>query len=217
MEEDVVNEAFAPNGLRKFPAKESRRGPDEKHGSAGAQEAPKRDVSLKSTLLAANQVPINPSEVALLRDLPFTLQGLSSTTLPFTKVDKISLPTTLPAPLVSLLHTLAEPSLLYRGLTEFLKTPPGGLLGQSLRAAISDELRSYLSLVATLEGQIRRALSSLDDNAPRGGIGKAGVTLKRCVVWTREPTMGLRLLSLIAEESKSGCPIPTPCFVKMSC
>ena len=104
---------------------------------------------------------------------------------------------------MSLLHTLAEPSLLYRGLNNFVKSPAGGLLGQSLRAAINNELRSYLSLVATLEGQIRRALSSLDESAPRSGIGKAGVTLKRCVVWTREATMGLRLMSLIAEESKS--------------
>ena len=76
------------------------------------------------------------------------------------------------------------------------------MLGQSLRAAINNELRSYLTLVATLESQIRRALSSLDESAPRGGIGKAGVTLKRCVVWTREATMGLRLMSLIAEESE---------------
>jgi gamma-tubulin complex component 3 len=93
--------------------------------------------------------------------------------------------------------------LLYRGLASFVKSPAKELLGQSLRSAISNELRSYLTLVATLEGQIRRALCSLDESAPRGGIGKAGVTLKRCVVWTREATMGLRLMSLIAEESKT--------------
>jgi gamma-tubulin complex component 3 len=92
---------------------------------------------------------------------------------------------------------------LYRGLSTFVKSPAKGLLGQSLRAAINNELRSYLTLVATLEAQIRRALSALDESAPRGGIGKAGVTLKRCVVWTREATMGLRLMSLIAEESNT--------------
>ncbi|KAI2625725.1 spindle pole body component alp6 [Hypoxylon sp. NC1633] len=164
---------------------------------------PKRDVAIKSKLLADNYVEINPSEPALLRDLPYTLQGLSSTTLPFGKEYTLKLPSTLPPPLIGLLHTLAEPSLLYRTLQDFVKTPAQGLLGQSLRAAISDELHSYLTLVATLEGQIRRALSTLDENAPRSGIGKAGVTLKRCVVWTREATMGLRLMSLIAEESKS--------------
>lgn len=164
---------------------------------------PKRDVAIKSKLLADNYCDINPSEPSLLRDLPYTLQGLSSTTLPFGKDYSLKLPATLPPPLIGLLHTLAEPSLLYRTLQDFVKTPAKGLLAQSLRAAISNELRSYLTLVATLEGQIRRALSTIDENAPRSGIGKAGVTLKRCVVWTREATMGLRLMSLIAEESKS--------------
>ncbi|KAI1380706.1 spindle pole body component alp6 [Hypoxylon crocopeplum] len=165
----------------------------------------RRDVAIKSKLLADNYADIEPSEPALLRDLPYTLQGLSSTTLPFGKEPEyfLKLPPTLPPPIIGLLHTLAEPSLLYRTLEDFVKTPATGLLGQSLRAAISNELRSYLTLVATLEGQIRRALSTIDENAPRSGIGKAGVTLKRCVVWTREATMGLRLMSLIAEESKS--------------
>ncbi|KAI0148787.1 Spc97/Spc98 family protein [Xylariaceae sp. FL1272] len=163
----------------------------------------KRDVSIKSKLLADNYAELDPPEPALLRDLPYTLQGVSSTTLPFGDDYSLRLPATLPPPLIGLLHTLAEPSLLCRTLQDFVKTPARGLLDQSLRAAISDELRSYLTLVATLEGQIRRALACIDENAPRSGIGKAGVSLKRCVVWTREATMGLRLLSLIAEESRT--------------
>ncbi|OTB08956.1 hypothetical protein M426DRAFT_316246 [Hypoxylon sp. CI-4A] len=173
-------------------------------GSRDETQVPaKRDVAIKSKLLADNYCDIDPSEPALLRDLPYTLQGLSSTTLPFGKDYSLKLPSTLPPPIIGLLHTLAEPSLLFRTLEEFVKTTGQGLLSQSLRAAISNELRSYLTLVATLEGQIRRALASIDESAPRSGIGKAGVTLKRCVVWTREATMGLRLMSVIAEESKS--------------
>lgn len=178
--------------------KEPRRTVDERQPQS---EPVKRDVSVRSALLSNNYAEIDPSETAILRDLPFTLQGVSSTTLPFAKDDVLKLPATLPLPLISILHTLAEPSLLYRRLDNFCQTPANGLLAQSLRSAISNELRSYLTLVATLEGQIRKALSSLDEAAPRGGIGKTGVTLKRCVVWTREATMGLRLLSLIAEES----------------
>ncbi|KAK2593299.1 Microtubule-nucleating Tub4p (gamma-tubulin) complex component [Conoideocrella luteorostrata] len=194
-EEEQFRDAFQPEGLRKVS------GP--KPGTLEREQQPKRDVSLKSTLLASNNTEFEPPETDILRDLPFTLQGLSSTTLPFSKPDTLNLPPTVPLPIVSILHTLAEPSLLYRGLDEFCKTPANGLLGQSLRSAIGGELRSYLSLIATLETQIRQALSSLDRNAPRGGIGKAGVTLKRCVVWTREATMGLRLMSLIAEESEN--------------
>lgn len=194
-EDEQFKDAFQPDGLPKFPPKQ---GGKEKGSS---QDAPRRDVSLKSTLLADNFTDFDPPETVMLRDLPFTLQGLSSTSLPFPSQDTLKLPPTLPLPLISILHTLAEPALLYRRLDEFCKSPPQGLLGQSLRSAVGSELRSYLSLIATLEGQIRRALSSLDDNSPRRGIGKAGVTLKRCIVWTREATMGLRLMCLIAEES----------------
>ncbi|KAL7767778.1 hypothetical protein ACKLNR_002079 [Fusarium oxysporum f. sp. zingiberi] len=198
-EEEQFKEAFQSEGLKKVPQKESKQ--SSKEGDPRLEPA-KRDVSLKSTLLANNYSEIEPPESVILRDLPFTLQGLSSTNLPFTKSDLIKLPATLPLPIISLLHTLAEPSLLYRGLDGFCKTPAKGLLGQSLRAAIHGELKSYLSLIATLETQIRRALASLDEEAPREGIGRRGVTLKRCVVWTREATMGLRLMSLIAEESE---------------
>lgn len=203
-QDEQFHEAFQPNGIRNFPPEDAKKGPAEP--TAEEEEAASgqtRDVALKSKLLSDSHTELDPSEASLLRDLPFTLQGLSSTTLPFTKDATLKLPSTLPPPLISLLHSLAEPSLLYRNLAEWVKTPAGGLLGQSLRAAVNGELRAYLSLVATLEGQIRRALASLDESAPRSGIGRAGVTLKRCVVWTREATMGLRLLSLIAEESKS--------------
>lgn len=165
--------------------------------------ASKQNPALKTMMLANNYVEIEPSEITLLRDLPFTLQGLTSASLEFTSKSTIKLPPTLPPPIVSLLHTLAEPSLLYRRLMDFVESSEGGLLGQSLRAAVAEKLRSYLGLVAQIEGQIRRALSSLDEGTPRSGLGKTGVTLKRCVIWTREATMVLRLLSLIAEESKS--------------
>ena len=205
-EEEQFRDAFQPEGLKKFPQETEK----PKAQAAQAEDKPpqeeappQRDVSLRSALLSSHYAEIDPSETVILRDLPFTFQGVSSTTLPFTSKDTLKLPATLPLPITSLLHTLAEPSLLYRRLDAFCDSPAQGLLCQSLRAAIGSELRSYLSLVATLEGQIRRVLASIDSSAPRGGIGKAGVTLKRCVVWTREATMGLRLMSLIAEESEN--------------
>ncbi|KAI9759680.1 MAG: Microtubule-nucleating Tub4p (gamma-tubulin) complex component [Chaenotheca gracillima] len=179
----------------------SRRGAEVKKRVNGPEttKAPEVATTEKSA-------EMSPSEAALLRDLPFTLQGLSSSNLPFASSTTLTLPKTLPVPIISLLHTLAEPSLLYRGLADFVQSTEGGLVGQSLRAAIGGELRSYLKLVSTLEAEIRRALASLDEKEPKGGrgggVGKAGVTLKRCVVYTREATMGLRLMSLMVEESK---------------
>ena len=149
--------------------------------------------------------PAPPSETAFLRDLPFNLQGLSSANFTFTSATSVKLPADVPVPIVSLLNTLAEPCLLYRGLSDFIQSSDGGLVGQSLRAAIGTELRSYLSLVATLEGEIRRALTAIEKQDEKQdekqGIREAGVTLKRCVIWTRDATMGLRLMSLIVEES----------------
>ena len=117
---------------------------------------------------------------------------------------KLIFPKTLPFPVISLLHTLAEPSLLYRSLNDFAQSidnTGGGLVGQSLRAAIGQELRGYLALIGGLENEIRRAVAMADPNDARG-IGRVGVTLKRCVVWTREATMGLRLMSLIVGQAK---------------
>jgi gamma-tubulin complex component 3 len=148
------------------------------------------------------QRTMKPSESALLRDLPFVLQGLSSTNVEFSSSSVLKLPTTLPIPMISLLHTLAEPCLLYKGLSAFVDSSEGGLVSQALRAAIGNELRSYLSLVATLEGEIRRALTAAADETDPKSVVKGAVTLKRCVVWTREATMALRLMSVMVEEAR---------------
>jgi gamma-tubulin complex component 3 len=142
-------------------------------------------------------------EYGLLRDLPFNLQGLSSSNMQFRSSSILKLPPNLPTPVISLLNSLAEPCLLYKGLSEFVESTDSGLVTQSLRAAIADELRSYLGLIATLEAEIRQALAAIGDvNEPKG-VRKGGVTLKRCLVWTRDATMALRLMSLIVEEARS--------------
>lgn len=141
-------------------------------------------------------------EHGLLRDLPFNLQGLSSSRLQFQSATSLKLPSTLPSPIISLLHSLAEPCLLYKELSAFVESTEGGLVNQSLRAAIATELRSYLSLVATLEAEIRQALAAIGDGREPKGVRKGGVTLKRCMVWTRDATMALRLMSLIVEEAR---------------
>ena len=173
--------------------------------SMGTYERRGTSLSLRNETLPQMTTPkdSHPTEAALLHDLPFTLQGLSTTHLRFTESSTLKLPPTLPLPLVSLLHTLAEPSLLYRNLSAFVQSSDEGLVGQSLRAAIGGELRSYLGLIATLEGEIRRAIMSVGGIEPRGSKGRVGVTLKRCVIWTRDATMALRLMSLMVEQARS--------------
>ncbi|OCK76116.1 hypothetical protein K432DRAFT_385682 [Lepidopterella palustris CBS 459.81] len=211
MRSPVFNEAFSNSGLLKLPvSSESPKQPlrhipsdrTERKKDRKGVDTSKDPVEDESSPSERKYLPMKPSEPNLLRDLPFTLQGLSASTLVFSSSKTLEIPPTLPIPLVSLLHTLAEPSLLYRGLSEFVESSEGGLVGQSFRSALSKELRAYLGLVATLEGEIKRALAMLDESQPYQGIGKAGVTLKRCVIWTREATMGLRLMSVMVEQSK---------------
>ncbi|KAL1590524.1 hypothetical protein WHR41_00904 [Cladosporium halotolerans] len=200
------DDAFARDGLPRMPRAEGPKSPRpppvrDRPVPTRQKSVPEAKPPQQAQSAAPNQA--KPGESALLRDLPFTLQGLSSNNLPFGDDLALKLPANLPTPLVSLLHTLAEPALLYKSLSQFVESEDvGGLVSQSLRSAIGTELRSYLSLVAQLEGQIRRALQQLDDNLPNGGLGKAGVTLKRLVVWTRDATTGLRLMSLIVESAK---------------
>ncbi|KAL2045657.1 hypothetical protein N7G274_002086 [Stereocaulon virgatum] len=202
----VFKDAFASAGLPRLPHEKAQ--PKTRSGSEAPAERRSQGRDSKKPVTAQDGGTENidatgPTESTLLRELPFTLQGLSSTNLHFSSLTTLDLPRTLPLPIVSLLHTLAEPSLLYRSLSEFVESRDEGLIGQSLRSAISSELRSYLGLIATLEGEIRRAITSLNGNEAQGLVGKAGVTLKRCVIWTREATMGLRLMSLMVEESNS--------------
>jgi gamma-tubulin complex component 3 len=211
LQSPAFKEAFSRPGLPQIPINDGSPRASPRPTTATTDRSDKRrerrtqDTSkeqMEAPSVEAMTIMQGPSEPALLRDLPFTLQGLSSTNLIFSSSRGLKLPASLPVPLISLLHTLAEPSLLYRGLSEFVESTEGGLVGQSFRSALGKELRSYLGLVATLEGQIRRALTQLDETQSHNGIGKAGVTLKRCVIWTREATMGLRLMSLMVEESK---------------
>ncbi|RMZ89734.1 hypothetical protein DV736_g3026, partial [Chaetothyriales sp. CBS 134916] len=170
-------------------------------GRHGKEDAG-RKIDTKATTPPAPKTRLGPSENELLRDLPFNLQGLSSTHLQFSGPNSLKLPPTLPVPMLSLLYTLSEPCLLYKELADFTAAQGGSLISQSLRAAVSQELRSYLSLVATLEGEIRRALTSVDKGEEAQKVRMAGVTLKRCVIWTRDATMALRLMSLFVEGSK---------------
>ncbi len=203
----ALNEAFSPAGLPKLPARDQ--GLRDTPSATRQTERPepkseKRAIAFEEPLPDAGaDKPTMSTESALLRDLPFTFQGLSSVNLTFASTSILTLPPNLPLPLISLLHRLAEPSLLYRNLSAFVESRDEGLIGQSLRSALGNELRSYLHLIAMIEGEIRRVSSPLELTGSSTGTGKAGVTLKRCLVWMREPTTRLRLMSFMVEEAKS--------------
>ena len=203
-DDETFRDAFAGAGLPQLPSQQRQTRSTvlgQASRSGNRQQDERNGID---TTKAMENPDRGPSEAALLRDLPFILQGLSTTNLSFSSSNTLDLPPNLPLPIISILHSLAEPSLLYRALSDFVQSSDEGLVGQSLRSAIGNELRSYLSLISTLESEIRQAIKSSDTGTYQGrGRGKGGVTLTRCVIWTREATLGLRLMSLMVDEAKS--------------
>ncbi|KAK9331180.1 Spc98 family-domain-containing protein [Lipomyces starkeyi] len=159
-------------------------------------------LQTKADVLALNKPPTEPSEAELLGDVSFTLQGLNSSTLPFVNSGAISLPNTLPLPMISILHSLVEPALLYKNLTIFIESP-SGLIGQAFRSAIEKELRGYLSLISKIDEEIRKELQAEKDVPEwKRGWSLGGVTLKKCIYWLRDPTIILRLMTDMADKCK---------------
>ncbi|KAK4981031.1 Microtubule-nucleating Tub4p (gamma-tubulin) complex component, partial [Elasticomyces elasticus] len=115
----AFNEAFSKNGLPRLPRGEevvttkaaaaARRGQGLRSRAEAGETNSRSSQAPEPEPSATKGGAVEPSEAALLRDLPFTLQGLSSTNLVFTDKTSLKLPPTLPIPLISLLHTLAEP------------------------------------------------------------------------------------------------------------
>ena len=89
---------------------------------------------------------------------------------------------------------------MYKSLQRFIATEEAlgedtvGLVGQSLRGAVKGELAGWMNLVAGIESEIRRFLATKEGS---------GVTLKRVAIWVREGTLGLRLMSVIIEETNT--------------
>ncbi|KMU79637.1 spindle pole body component alp6 [Coccidioides immitis RMSCC 3703] len=139
-----------------------------------------------------------PAEPALLRDLPFCLQGFVNDESSIFKYN------TEATDYSSYSTPFRSHASYIEGLSTFAGKSEGGLIEQSLRAAIGSELRSYLGLVASLEGEIRTAVTAVTESTddPQS-VMKAGVTLKRCIVWMKDATMALRLMSLMVEELES--------------
>ena len=202
-EEESASPKVAPQRGRNYHPK-SRRQDELVDVAAEEAETPHRGQPDYKKQPQTKQEPraARPTELELLRDLPFNLQGISSAHLEFTNTTTLKLPPTLPIPMLSLLHSIAQPCLLYRFLAEYAAGQDGGLIDQSLRSAINNELRSYLSLVASLETEIRQALATVQNTQDQKAVRLTGVTLKRCLIWTRDATMGLRLMTLIVEDSK---------------
>lgn len=128
-------------------------------------------------------------EAAILKDIPYILQAISSQCIIFSNNTTASFKLALPAPLTQLLSLIIEAGLLYRNVSRFATTDHNdGLIRQSLRANFAEELTSYLNKVSVIEGHIRE----------QGDEHK--VTLKRVILWIRDDVLRLRLMNHMIEQ-----------------
>lgn len=138
-----------------------------------------------------------------MKDICFILQGISSASVIFSGNGSAVISSKFPPTIASLLSYIVEPGLLYKQLSIVISSSQdikntNGLIKQSFFSYLDQELSAYLSLVSALEVEIRKDLLLSDDHSE-----KRSVTLKRIIIWTREASMGLRLMTLMVENCKS--------------
>lgn len=187
---------------------------DEEMEVDGDDEEQARDPSEMSLgeILVRTQRHLGPSGGAMLAELPYTLQGITTQVFPW-RTDKVSesivlgIPDTLIWPNIGLVNQLLEPALLYKNIKTQMQVresnsrKPGvksiGLVEQALHSAIEEELQGYLTLVGVVESEVRRQQQdAASKNNPRR------ITIRRCIVLLQEATLGLRLIHSIMQESE---------------
>lgn len=155
----------------------------------------------------------DPAEMELLRDLPYVLQGIQTDNFHWTResggdgenISVVTMPSSIPYPLIGLLNQLLEPAVLYKNLHNMLTAFENGkedigLVKQSLNSAVQQELESYLTLVGVIENQVRQREKSITDSRVKT---EKMITLRRSVILLQEATLGLRLLYSLMTESEN--------------
>ncbi|WBW72192.1 gamma tubulin complex GCP3 subunit Alp6 [Schizosaccharomyces osmophilus] len=155
---------------------------------------------------ASHTEEISNSENYLKSATLFILQGVSTDLVSFHD-GSADLSQQIPSHHILQIRSLCEIGLLYRQLKRFadydgFQTSPSTLrlsessseeqtlALQSFRAFVSKELTQYLSLIASLESQLRT------DNSTRSQT----VSIRRCIVWTNKPRLKFRILSSIVDS-----------------
>lgn len=145
-------------------------------------------------------------EAALLADVPYVLQGVSSRSVKFPdaadrQMHSVTLVGDAPPP--GMLHLLAqavECGLLCRkiGLHARSDDQKAGLVMQSFRAAVVEELTTYLTKVSVIENEIRDQVE--DGVVALGPQQTPRVTLKRVLVWVKDDVLRLRLMNTLIDQ-----------------
>ncbi|KAG1151790.1 hypothetical protein G6F37_003138 [Rhizopus arrhizus] len=142
------------------------------------------------------------SESDILRDLVFVFQGINGQYIkadPSTDeyfIDKQFLH--LSNPTEQLVYRLTETGWLYGRVRKFVEenidSSSIGLVGQSLCAAIQDELTAYYKLIAIIEAQVEKQLVQRNPV-----MNEQSLTLKRLLVWMEDANSKMKLISILVD------------------
>ena len=148
------------------------------------------------------------SESDILRDLVFVFQGINGQYIkadPSTDeyfIDKQFLH--LSNPTEQLVYRLTEIGWLYGRVRKFVEenidSSRIGLVGQSLCAAIQDELTAYYKLIAIIEAQVEKQLVQRNPV-----MNEQSLTLKRLLVWMEDANSKMKLISMLVDACQGMC------------
>lgn len=163
------------------------------------------------------------TESVLVRDLVFVLQGLEGQHFKYNaQTDRYELPekANVPRPRRILSHRIAELGALFSKVRQYLaKTQVShsrassqlGLIAQSFREGIAEEIVSYYRMISVLEAQVN--LASAPPHQKNSGEDpskidlsdhSSAMTLRKLAVWTSEPMRRMRWLYMVVENDLGG-------------
>ncbi|CAO0790021.1 unnamed protein product [Mucor circinelloides] len=139
------------------------------------------------------------SEGDLLRDLIFLFQGIDGQYIRYdTDInDHVFIPGIQVSPsITNMVFKLADIGWLYTKVRNFVNdnmdSPTIGLVGQSLCAALQQELTEYYKLIAILEAQVEKQMIN-------NQVTNQSLTLKKLMMWTLDCNQKLRLMSVLVD------------------
>lgn len=163
------------------------------------------------------------TESILVRDLVFVLQGLDGQHFKYNaQTDRYELPESanVPRPRRILSHRIAELGALFSKVRQYLtKTQVShsrassqlGLIAQSFREGIAEEIVSYYRMISVLETQVNLAStpahtknSGEDPSKIDLSDSSSTMTLRKLAVWTSEPMRRMRWLYMVVENDLGG-------------
>ncbi|KAI8150176.1 Spc98 family-domain-containing protein [Fennellomyces sp. T-0311] len=168
-----------------------------------ATQLAKMREAYQSSISNSGYEPVVP-ESALLRDLIFIFQGIDGQYIKYdsgTGEYVMDSQANVPQPTKDLVYRLTEVGWLYQRIQSFIRPrfndPSTGLVAQSFCFALQHELTDYYKLIAVLEAQIEKQTSTVF-SIPN----EHTLTLRRLLLWTRESSQRLRLMSVLVDVCK---------------